>query len=61
MDSIDNAADMLFGPDGIGATNIRFFPGLSEDYTIEERAEELVSVIKGLKAGKFKVVRRPKI
>lgn len=61
MDNISKAAEMLFGADGIGATNIRFFPGLDPKYTEAERASELVKVIKGIKDGDFKVVRRPKI
>ena len=61
MDSIDKAAKILFGPDGLGVSNIRFFPGLDSKYTVEERAKELVTVLSNLKSGDFKVVRKPKI
>ena len=58
MDSIDKAAEMLFGPNkGFGVSNIRFYPGTNLDVTPEQRADELIKVFGRIKSGKFKVVK----
>ena len=57
MDSIKKAADMLFGADGIGATNVRLFPGSSNDITPDQRAEHLVTVLEKLRKGDFDIAR----
>lgn len=58
MDSIDKAAEMLFGTNGMGVKNIRFFPGSSADVTPEQRAEELINIFQRVRDGDFDVVEK---
>lgn len=48
---IELATKRLFGANGIGAKNIKFFPGASRDITAEQLATELNKAISQIEAG----------
>jgi len=50
---IELATKRLFGANGIGARNIKFFPGTSRDITAEQLATELNKAISQIEAGAF--------
>ena len=56
MDSIDKAAAMLFGPDGMGVENIRFSISPKSKLSPSDRADQIIRVLEDLKSGNFEVV-----
>jgi hypothetical protein len=50
------AKEMLFGDEGLRASNFKMYPGSSTEVTPEEVAAGLNEAFALLKAGKFKVV-----
>lgn len=50
---IELATKRLFGTNGIGAKNIKFFPGTSRDITAEQLATELNKALSQIEAGAF--------
>jgi len=57
MDSIDKAAEMLFGEEGVGAVNVRF--AIMPDVKVSEQglASQVVNVLEEFKAGKCELVK----
>ncbi len=53
---IELATKRLFGPNGLGAKNIKFFPGTRRDITIEQLATEVNKAISQIEAGAFESV-----
>jgi hypothetical protein len=50
---IELANKRLFGANGIGAKNIKFFPGTSRDITAEQLATELNKALSQIEAGAY--------
>lgn len=56
MDSISKAADMLFGPDGIGAKNVRFSINPKVQVSADQAARQVIDVVEELKSGDYEIV-----
>lgn len=50
------AKHRLFGENGLGATNIKIFPGSSRDVTAEQIAEQVNRALAQLEAGDYEEV-----
>ena len=48
MTQVQKAKQLLYGPSGIGATNVKIFLGTNRDVTAEEIAEQINAVIEEL-------------
>lgn len=51
--NLKQAQDLLFGKDGLRASNFKMFPGHSRDVTAEQIAGEINRVIGEISAGNF--------
>lgn len=52
---IELATRRLFGPNMLGAKNIKFFPGSSRDITAEQLATEVNKAISQIEAGAYAI------
>ena len=53
---LQKAKDLLFGPDGIGCTNIKIFPGSNREATTEQIAKAITESIQDVIDGNAEVV-----
>lgn len=51
--NLKQAQELLFGKDGLRASNFKMFPGYSRDVTAEQIAAEITRVIKLISEGDF--------
>ena len=51
-DHLQQAHELLFGADGVRASNIKFFPGASREASAEMIAAEVVSSLNQIHSGK---------
>lgn len=51
--NMKQAQELLFGKDGLRASNFKMFPGFSRDVTAEQIAAEIVRVIGKISEGDF--------
>jgi hypothetical protein len=56
MTQVELAAKRLFGPGGLGVTNISIFPGTDPNVTAEQIAGELNRALDQLEAGTAEIV-----
>jgi hypothetical protein len=56
MTQVEIAAARLFGPGGLGVTNINIFPGTNPDVTPEQVATEVNKMLDRVEAGDFELV-----
>lgn len=53
---LSNAKDTLFGPEGLGVSDFKLFPGTSREATPSEFAREINKAVADVIAGDFDVV-----
>lgn len=51
--NLKHAQDLLFGKDGLGASNFKLFPGFSREATSEDIAAEIAKSIEAISKGDF--------
>lgn len=56
MTAMEALVDKLYGPNGLGVTNIKFSRGTRSDVTAEEIVSELLRLVTNLEQGNFEVV-----
>lgn len=53
---LELAQNRLFGANGMGVTNLKFYPGTDRDTTVEKFAEQINKAISQVEAGDFEEV-----
>jgi hypothetical protein len=61
MDNVAKLAEKLYGPNGIGATNIKFSRGSRRDVTANEYAGEILQSIERIERGEVDEVDLSKL
>lgn len=56
MTQVEIAAARLYGPGGLGATNVKFFPTDNPNVTAEQIAGQLNRVLDNIEAGDFEML-----
>ncbi len=56
VDNIAIASEKLFGPTGIGATNVKLTIGYGQNITPDQLAKEVHKAITDIEAGNFEMV-----
>jgi hypothetical protein len=54
--NMQRAQDLLFGKDGLGATNFKMYPGTNREASSDEIAEEIANAIEKIAEGQATIV-----